>query len=68
MHTKLMIAATALAALTSAGLQEAGAQDAAKATAHAGKLFRESCVNCHTVPDTRFETDRAWLSQVYDTA
>jgi len=34
----------------------------------AGRLFKGSCSQCHTVPDTAFETDRAWLEQVRDTA
>lgn len=37
-------------------------------TERAAELFRSSCSVCHTVPDTTFGTDRAWVEQVYDTA
>lgn len=32
------------------------------------EAFRNGCVDCHTVPDTKFETDRAWLNRIKDTA
>lgn len=31
-------------------------------------LFEKSCMSCHQIPDTRFAVDRAWLTQVKDTA
>ena len=36
--------------------------------ASAGELFRKTCAACHVPPDPAFETDRAWLHQVFDTA
>ena len=68
MHMKIVIGLVALSALTSAGLQDDKAPQQAHRLEQASKLFAQSCVNCHTAPDTRFETDRAWLKQVYDTA
>ena len=35
---------------------------------HPAQLFRSKCAECHTVPDTAFATDRAWLEQVKVTA
>ena len=32
------------------------------------RLFENRCASCHTVPDVRFETDKAWLDQVLETA
>ena len=32
------------------------------------KLFGERCASCHTVPDPKIATDRAWLDQVNRTA
>ena len=34
----------------------------------AAHLFASRCASCHTVPDARFATDRAWLTQIADTA
>lgn len=34
----------------------------------AAELFASRCASCHTVPDSRFESDRAWLDQVKRTA
>ncbi len=68
MHLKMFLGLVAIATLSSAGMQDDQAATDAKALARAGKLFKQSCLMCHSVPDTRFETDRAWLSQVYDTA
>ena len=34
----------------------------------AAQLFAERCSNCHTVPDPRYATDRAWITQIQDTA
>ncbi len=31
-------------------------------------LYVENCSACHLPPDPNFETDRAWLNQVLDTA
>lgn len=39
-----------------------------EALAKAGKTFAHSCAKCHLPPDPSFATDRAWLSQVHDTA
>ncbi|MFT5291530.1 MAG: hypothetical protein ACI8QS_003664 [Planctomycetota bacterium] len=34
----------------------------------AGALFSKSCIGCHLPPDPAQATDRAWLTQVADTA
>ena len=34
----------------------------------AAALFQERCVGCHAVPDPSYETDRAWLGQLQETA
>ncbi|MFT5154829.1 MAG: hypothetical protein ACI841_004837 [Planctomycetota bacterium] len=31
-------------------------------------MFKKSCVMCHTVPDPTQATDRAWITQLLDTA
>jgi len=32
------------------------------------KTFESQCASCHLPPDMRFATDKAWLSQIMDTA
>ena len=50
-------------------LQDAAEEDsAATETAKAAKLYTTSCISCHLPPDPQVMTDRAWLSQVSDTA
>lgn len=44
------------------------AQDGGQSGSRAAKVFQSRCASCHTVPDTRFETDKAWLGQVLETA
>jgi len=44
------------------------AQSTAQQPKQPAEIFRSQCASCHTVPDTRFATDRAWLEQVKDTA
>ena len=34
----------------------------------AGALFAKRCASCHTVPDVRFATDRAWMDRILVTA
>ena len=63
----------ATAALAGAGLLAAtlpsGAQDAPQGRPHnIAQTFRQQCSSCHTVPDTEFATDRAWLDQVNRTS
>jgi mono/diheme cytochrome c family protein len=31
-------------------------------------LFTGNCASCHQPPDTRFAVDRAWITQLADTA
>lgn len=47
--------------------QESPAVSATEA-AEAGQLFDRSCRGCHVTPDPRFAVDRAWLTQLADTA
>ena len=53
-----------LAAASFAGQEPQAASDRQQA----GKLFSKGCIACHQAPDPRFATDRAWLTQVLDTA
>ena len=32
------------------------------------KLFENNCASCHLPPDTTFAVDRAWITQIADTA
>ena len=32
------------------------------------ELFAKNCVACHQPPDARFAVDRAWITQLADTA
>lgn len=36
-------------------------------TAKAQEAWHKTCQTCHAVPDTRFETDRAFLRQITET-
>lgn len=52
------------------GLGELAAQDhnAKSASRAVAKMFRSRCIDCHTIPDAQYETDRAWLYRLKDTA
>lgn len=52
----------ALAVLSSVGRAQDGGES------KSARLFEKRCASCHTVPDLRFETDKAWLGQVLETA
>jgi len=52
----------ALTALSSVGSAQDGAD------VKSARLFENRCASCHTVPDVRFKTDKAWLGQVLETA
>jgi hypothetical protein len=54
----------ALLALAPLSLAQHGHEQAADA----GEMFRSRCHLCHVPPDARFAVDRAWLTQVADTA
>jgi mono/diheme cytochrome c family protein len=67
----MKIAPLVLMAGVIAGFSQASARstpDDMDATAKAGKMFETNCSACHQVPDLSFEVDRAWLTQVADTA
>jgi len=36
--------------------------------AKAAKIFSTSCASCHLPPDTALAVDRAWITQLTDTA
>jgi len=36
--------------------------------ADAAKLFAKGCAGCHLPPDPSFAVDRAWITQLTDTA
>ena len=59
--------ALALVGALTASLGLASAQEA-RPSSPSAKLFESSCSSCHTVPDARFPTDKAWLGQVLETA
>ena len=65
MHIHVL--ASLLAALAAAQHHDAPAAKA-NPVEEAGELFRSSCTRCHQAPDLAFATDRAWLTQVLDTA
>lgn len=54
---------TALAAPTLRA-QDAGAEEQPKPA----ELFRDACSHCHIPPDPQQPTDRAWITQLLDTA
>tara|TARA_R110002072_G_scaffold28296_9_gene91089 strand:+ start:3491 stop:3703 length:213 start_codon:yes stop_codon:yes gene_type:complete len=56
------LALLALTALSGMGRAQEGGD------VKSARLFEKSCASCHTVPDVRFETDKAWLGQVLETA
>jgi len=58
----------ALATQDTAGGHRAGQHPETMGPEQAAHLFAARCRNCHTVPDPRFATDRAWLTQIQDTA
>ena len=74
LHPILPLAALApvLAALFLAGHLDA-AQGHTRDEPHApgpaaiGPRYRAQCATCHTAPDARFETDRAWLGRIPET-
>ncbi len=47
-----------------AGQPHAGPQHAARGD----DVFASRCITCHVVPDPKFEADRAYISQIYETA
>lgn len=44
------------------------AQDGPDPHAKTARLFAASCVDCHLPPDPAFPVDRAWITQLADTA
>ena len=58
----------ALLALGGLTLGVATVQRGSPKTETPAELFRNNCSMCHAAPDTRFETDRAWVAQLPLTA
>ncbi len=54
--------------LASALVADASAQDSPDAEASPQETFANRCASCHSPPDARFATDRAWLDRVLLTA
>jgi mono/diheme cytochrome c family protein len=46
----------------------AAAQEPDDAHALAIDTFAQRCISCHVPPDPAFAVDRAWLTQIADTA
>lgn len=65
MHNTIRMGALSAFALLAMLPAQALGQDAVR---QAGAKFRSSCVDCHTVPDKKFATDKAWLIRLKDTA
>ena len=42
--------------------------DAGALRAEAAKIFAKRCTSCHLPPDPSFAVDRAWITQLTDTA
>lgn len=61
-HVLPLIGLGAAFALLDAPPSRAGAPESS------ARLFSERCASCHTVPDPKIATDRAWLDQVNRTA
>ena len=57
----LLVAASRLDA------DEGKAPDARDWTAEVKRIWSQNCSSCHTAPDTRYETDRGFLSQLMET-
>ncbi len=57
-----------LAALGTGVAAHAQERDSAPDAAHSAAMFTKQCASCHTAPDSKLATDRAWLKQVADTA
>jgi hypothetical protein len=60
----ILVLATASAAAFGGDADDEQAAWAAKAK----QAWTKTCQKCHTVPDARFETGRAWLHQVKETS
>jgi mono/diheme cytochrome c family protein len=56
----LLVSTVAVAASTNAPVDDH--------VEEAGRTFQAQCLSCHTPPDLRLATDRAWLDQVKRTA
>jgi len=57
-----------LASLGPAELPLALAQPQESSKPALTRLFEGRCQSCHTVPDARLPTDRAWIDQVMETS
>lgn len=74
MTTRAPIALAALAPIALAPIALAvGAlafQDADRPPDHSrvAALYRANCASCHLPPDPEFPVDRAWITQLHDTA
>ena len=62
----LPLAALGLCAGLSA--QDADRHDTADLRTDAAKLYAKACAGCHLPPDPAFAVDRAWITQLSDTA
>ena len=47
--------------------EESDASEGTERSAKAIAAWDKTCQKCHAVPDTRFETDRAFLGQIMET-
>ena len=65
----LIAAACALPfAIAAVELPSTRAQDGGGANSETAQLFEKRCNSCHIVPDQRFDTDKAWISQILETS
>ena len=56
------------AVVVEAPADEAGGDTAVDWSMKAAEAWYDTCRKCHTVPDARFETDRAFLRQITETS
>ncbi len=65
LRTTLVFGLLAPALLRAAAFDDDQAAPTAK---QLGALFSANCASCHQAPDTSFAVDRAWITQLADTA
>ena len=75
MKTANILPLAALALCAGLTAQDAGRHEGrapghqtADLRAEAAKLFAKGCASCHLPPDPSFAVDRAWITQLADTA
>lgn len=68
MNRQVLAAGSVLFALGLALQLPSKPRDEALTPESAGLMFAQKCASCHVAPDPAFATDRAWISQLRETA